>query len=189
MVKLKTTTLWWVIAAVVLFTTPLLLIESPKAIEPIKPRSTLEVTTSATPVNTEITGREATLENKGLQISQYLAGKWEIEAVIPTSNMQAEANMGNIGVEVEYAAGKATIGQVTVLNTQYIVSEITATDLEDGWRGLKAAELKITRKPITQIDIVSESGYIGGVGTHLLVRDENTMLTDWDGVFYKMVRK
>lgn len=170
--------------------------EAPAASEENAPAATKEaVMTGKTeePAVAEETGKLGTAPDKTEAVSQKPAqsyyGKWKVEQYYSSyiTAVSREEMEALIGAECEYEADYFISGETRLDSPQY--SESTETeqrfDEANNQSGINFRLLGITADAIRQISIDNSYGF----GSVFYVKDENTIMIIYEGVFFEAVRQ
>lgn len=171
--------------------------EAPAASEENAPAATKEaVMTGKTeePAVAEETGKpDSTASDKTEAVSQKPVqsyyGKWKVEQYYSSyiTAVSREEMEALIGAECEYEADYFISGETRLDSPQY--SESTETEQEfdeaNNQSGINFQLLGITADAIRQISIDNSYGF----GSVFYVKDENTIMIIYEGVFFEAVRQ
>ncbi len=135
----------------------------------------------------------------GANVPRSIVGAWRIVRVIPTSNVQAEADKTLIGKRFTYRDHEANLGGKVVVAPLYTMKRANAHDFDSGFRvdvrelglprqGVIMVELWIMRPsdPIGPVKLPPQCERVSAPGGILIVKSATALITFWDGVFYEM---
>ncbi len=123
------------------------------------------------------------------QPPQPVCGHWVVKKVIPTSGISEAPNKAFLGLRATYLPAEMEFGQrVRIFNPLYKERRWSRARFFQASH-ISASELGIKCKSVLEVDALDHrGGEVVDVGTMLFIRNENRLVTLWNGVFYQLDR-
>ena len=115
-------------------------------------------------------------------------GSWRVTgASTPgVAAASSETAQGSAGTAVEFSARSASYGDNRCSGPSYTRRWLSPATFLEAY-GVDPRQLSLSGQQIEFVDVTCESGALNQ-GSTLIVRDDGTMLTVWDGAFYVLGR-
>lgn len=115
-------------------------------------------------------------------------GTWRVTAVAaPGVSAAAPAVAARqVGVEASFAPGRAQFGDRTCEGATYTRRVMAAATFTEAYR-VTPQQLSLGGDQVAMVDILCTSGALDA-GSSLILRNDGSMLTLWDGAFYELRR-
>ena len=116
-----------------------------------------------------------------------ICGRWVVKKAIPWA---VEPNNKYLGLQVEYLPLTMRFGKEVINNPVYVVDRWSQRDFSEGFHGLYLNVIGIKGNSVVVVKIFrhQKSKEFIGPGTLLFIRNENQIITEWNGIFYVLQR-
>ena len=146
-----------------------------------------QVSPSTQPVPEKVEAETVAPSPDGSSSSPSYLGTWQITSSTfgAYSAMSEEDCSALMGTRFEYFNDYAIYDDQHRLDSpQYIESILTADDFSSIYQGTSLETLGISKDSIQVVAIENA----GGIGDTFYIKDENTLIIPWDGVFFEVQR-
>ncbi len=146
-----------------------------------------QVSPSTQPVPEKVEAETVAPSPDGSSSSPSYLGTWQITSSTfgAYSAMSEEDCSALMGTRFEYFNDYAIYDNQHRLDSpQYIESILTADDFSSIYQGTSLETLGISKDSIQVVAIENA----GGIGDTFYIKDENTLIIPWDGVFFEVQR-
>ena len=146
-----------------------------------------QVSPSTQPVPEKVEAETVAPSTDGSSSSPSYLGTWQITSSTfgAYSAMSEEDCSALVGTRFEYFKDYAIYDDQHRLDSpQYIESILTADDFSSIYQGTSLETLGISKDSIQVVAIENA----GGIGDTFYIKDENTLIIPWDGVFFEVQR-
>ena len=146
-----------------------------------------QVSPSTQPVPEKVEAETVAPSTDGSSSSPSYLGTWQITSSTfgAYSAMSEEDCSALMGTRFEYFNDYAIYDNQHRLDSpQYIESILTADDFSSIYQGTSLETLGISKDSIQVVAIENASG----IGDTFYIKDENTLIIPWDGVFFEVQR-
>lgn len=121
-----------------------------------------------------------------------IMGQWIISKRLQTQNVSAvseeEFEKNYLNKKVEYTSTSAQFGEDTLQKPSYESKEMSAEQFEQGYRGATFKQLGIDADSAMVIEVTKEKEQWLSPGGIIFVKNEEVLISYWDGVFFEMTR-
>ena len=146
-----------------------------------------QVSPSTQPVPEKVEAETVAPSPDGSSSSPSYLGTWQITSSTfgAYSAMSEEDCSALVGTRFEYFKDYAIYDDEHRLDSpKYIESILTADDFSSIYQGTSLETLGISKDSIQVVAIENA----GGIGDTFYIKDENTLIIPWDGVFFEVQR-
>ncbi len=155
----------------------------------------IKETSAPSQENTEGTIKETVKETiketaKETDAKKAFLGKWVVAKLLPTLNVSAvseeDFNKTYSDKEAVYAADYAQFGDETCKNPDYREKDMSAEEFARLYSGATFEQLGIKADSAKVIEIFNGDKQWLNPGGMIIIKDESTLISFWDGAFFEM---
>lgn len=159
--------------------------------KPVEPKQA-EVQTDLPGTGNDESTKAAADAGKQKDESSVIMGEWTVSKRLQTQNITAvsdeEFDKNYLNKKAVYTTTAAQFGEDICRKPLYEVEQMSAEQFAQGYRGATFKQLGIEADNAMVVQVTDSEGQWLSPGGAAIVKDENTLISWWDGAFFEMIR-
>lgn len=137
-------------------------------------------------------GKPENQKEQEMDKSKAFMGKWVVTERLITSNISAVSDedfeKDYLNKKAEYTDTGAQFGEAVCKEPVYKEGSMSAEQFTEAYKGATFEQLGIDADSVKTIAVFDGEEQWSNPGSLIIIKDENTLITCWDGAFFKMER-